>query len=150
MVERSAVEGARCSPSRQPLPPPDGLIAVRRVKLDQPRLSLRSFASNKGGAAAAKAVEHEIATTRAVADGVGYQRHRLDSGMHGKIRKPIGREGVCPGICPHVGAVAAVLSEFDVINVLATTVLPNEDQFMLATIERAHAPISFMPHYKIF
>src|SRR6516162_10216169 len=95
----------------------------------------------KSRAAAAKAVEDEIAAAGAVPDGVGYERDRLDRGVHGKLIEPICTEHVRPGIGPDIAAVTSMLSELDIVNVLAAAVLPDKDEFVLAAVERPHAGI---------
>src|SRR5262249_29682561 len=125
------------------------LIAVDRVELDQARLPVGPFAGDKSCAAAAKAVEDEITAAGAVPDGVGYERERLDRWVHGKLIEPICAEHIRPGIGPDIAAVTAMLSELDIVNVLAAAVLPDKDQFVLAAVERAHAAIGFSPNDKV-
>ena len=59
-------------------------------------------------------------------------------------------ERICTGIGPNVGAMAAVLSEFNVIDMSSAAVLPDENELMLATIERAHSSIVLVPDRDIF
>jgi hypothetical protein len=69
--------------------------------------------------------------------------------MHCEVRKPFGPEGVRPGIGPHVAAVPSILPEAKVINMFAATMLPDENQFMLAAIETAIARVGFVPDNEI-
>ena len=80
---------------------------------------------------------------------IDYERDRLDRGVHGKLVEPICTEHVRPGIGPDIAAVTSMLSELDIVNVLAATVLPDKDQFVLAAVERPHAAIGFTPNDKV-
>lgn len=149
MIERHAGNRLHGLSSRKLLPAPNDLIAVDRVELDQARLPVGPFAGDKSRAAAAKAVEDEITAAGAVPDRVGYERDRLDRGVHGKLIEPICAEHIRPGIGPDIAAVTSMLSELDIVNVLAAAVLPDKDQFVLAAVERAHAAIGFSPNDKV-
>ena len=46
---------------------------------------------------------------------------------------------------PDIGAVAAMLSQFDIIPVRRPAVLEHVDQLVLAPVERPHAGIVFDP-----
>ena len=65
------------------------------------------FSAAINRARSGKAVEHDLAPPRAVADRVGNERHRLHGRVHGKLVHPAGLHGVDPGIVPHVRAIAA-------------------------------------------
>ena len=78
MIERHTGNRLHGLSSRKPLPAPNDLIAVDRVELDQARLPVGPFAGDKCGAAAAKAVEDEIAAAGAVPDGIGYEREQAE------------------------------------------------------------------------
>src|SRR5258708_3795831 len=149
MIERHTANRLHGLSSRKLLPAPNDLIAVDRVELDQARLPVGLFAGNKSRAAAAKAGEAETAAAGAVPDGLGYERNRLDRGVHGKLIEPICTEHVRPGLGPDIAAVTSMLSELDIINVLAAAVLPDKDQFVLAAVERPHAAIGFIPNDKV-
>src|SRR5260221_7342929 len=95
MIERHTANRLHGLSSRKLLPAPNDLIAVDRVELDQARLPVGPFAGDKSRAAAAKAVEDEIAAAGAVPDGVGYERDRLGPGGHGQTIVPI------PSHTPH-------------------------------------------------
>ena len=43
-----------------------------------------------------------------------------------------------------------MLAELDVVDMFAAAVFPDEDQLMLAAIERAHAGIGLGPNHEIF
>ena len=149
MIERHTGNRLHGLSSRKLLPAPNDLIAVDRVELDQARLPVGPFASDKSRAAAAKAVEDEITAAGAVPDGIGYEGDRLDRGVHGKLIEPICTEYIRPGIGPDIAAVTSMSSELDIVNVLAAAVLPDKDQFVLAAVERPHAGIGFIPNDKV-
>ena len=121
--------------SRKRLPPPHDLVAVDRIEFDQARFSVRPFAGDEGGAASPEAVENKVATMRAVANGVGQERNRLDGRMHGEFLKPIRTKCVRASVGPHVATMAPMFPEFDIVKVLTAAMFPNENQFMLATVE---------------
>src|SRR2546430_16400996 len=98
MIERHTANRLHGLSSRKLLPASNDLIAVDRVELDQARLPGGPFAGDKSRAAAAKAVEDEIAAAGAVADGLGYKRDRLDRGGRGKLIEPICTAHGRPGI----------------------------------------------------
>ena len=77
MIERHTGNRLHGLSSRKLLPASNDLIAVDRVELDQARMPVGPFAGDKSRAAAAKAVEDEIAAAGAVPDGVDYERERL-------------------------------------------------------------------------
>ena len=66
MIERRTGNRLHRLSSRKLLPASNDLIAVDRVQLDQARLTVGPLARDKSGAAAAKAVENDIAALRAV------------------------------------------------------------------------------------
>src|SRR5258708_29929676 len=101
MIERHTAHRLHGLSSRKLLPAPNGLIAVDRVELDQARLPVGPFAGDKSRAAAAKAVEDEIAAAGAVADGVGYERHPVyRGGKRGKLIEPLCTRHVRPRVGP--------------------------------------------------
>jgi hypothetical protein len=51
---------------------------------------------------------------------------------------------------PDICAVSAVLTELDIVAVRGFAILEDEDQLMLAAVERAHAGIVFNPVAKVF
>ena len=111
----------------RPVTPADGLIAVNRVDFDQACPAAGPFTGNQGCAASTKAIEHEIAASRAVQDGIGHEPDRFDGRVHREVRQAIRAEAVCPGIAPDVAAVSSVLSKLDIIGVFAPAIFPNED-----------------------
>jgi hypothetical protein len=84
-----------------------------------------------------------------VPDGICHQRDRFDRWMKGKI-VTIVTEAVHARIASDIGAVAAVLAEFNVVDVRFGSRLENEHEFMLRTIERSHAAIGLGPDTDIF
>ena len=58
-------------------------------------------------------------------------------------------EGIGTGITPHIAAVAPVPAELDIVGVRAAVLLENQDELVLAAIERAHAGIVLDPDTQI-
>src|SRR5215831_6806381 len=123
------------------LPAPNGGVDIERVNLDAIRSPAYAFSSKQCGTGSHKGVEHDVVAPRGVLDCIGNQRDGLDRGMDGKIVQPALAEGVHARIGPHIGAVSAVPTELDVVQVSCITVLVNEDQFMLGTVEAALASV---------
>src|SRR5204862_6312782 len=76
-----------------------------------------AFSGNHRGAAAEKAVEHDVAALGAVEDRIGDHRHRLHRRMQCQeiaLRAAAGK-GVEPGIMPDIAAIAAKLAELDIV-----------------------------------
>ena len=69
--------------------------------------------------------------------------------MKGKVGA-ISAEAVHASVAPDIGAVAAVLAEFNIVDVRFGSRLEDEHEFMLRTIERSHAAIGLGPDTDIF
>ena len=95
-----------------------------------------------------QSVEHNVAAGGAVQDGVGHHPHALRRRMHAQQVALLG-ERARTRIHPHVGAIAAVLAEQDIVAVRRATVLVNEDEFVAAAIEGAHAGVVLDPHAEV-
>lgn len=54
-------------------------------------------------------------------------------------------EGVDSRILPYIGAIASILSQFEIVDVLAIALLKDKYQLMLGTVERAHTTIILHP-----
>ena len=71
---------------------------------------------NHCGAGASKSIEHNSLSMGTVPDGIRHQCDRFDRRMKGKVGT-LSAEAVHAGVAPDIGAVAAVLAEFDIIDV---------------------------------
>ena len=60
------------------------------------------------------------------------------------------REGVNPGIAPHVGPIAPEAAELDVVAVRALAEFEHEDKLMSGTVQRTHPAIILDPDAEIF
>jgi hypothetical protein len=88
----------------------------------------------------------------AVEDRVRHHRHRLHRRVQRQqiaLRCRAG-EGVGPGIAPDIAAVAAELAELDVVAVRPAALFEDEDELVLAAVERAHAGVVLDPNADIF
>jgi hypothetical protein len=101
---------------------------------------------------AEKGIKHDVAASRAVEDRVGDHRHRLD----GRVQRreiallAAAGKGIAPRIVPHIAAVAAELAELDIIAMPMAAVFEDEDQLVLAAVERAHPGIVLDPDTEVF
>src|SRR6202023_3290746 len=92
----------------QRLPAVEACVDMERIKLHTVAAAAGTLGRDNRGAAAKKAIEHDIATRRAVKDGIGDHRHRL----HCRVQRQqialgaTAGEGVNPRIAPDVGPVA--------------------------------------------
>ena len=86
---------------------------------------------------------------RAVANGVGNQRHRLDRGMHRQLFRAPRLQAVEAGIIPDIGAIAAMAAELDIIDVRRRAVFEDRNQLVLGAVEAAHAAIVLAPDTEI-
>src|SRR5205823_7855007 len=59
-------------------------------------------------------------------------------------------EGVDPGISPNIAAVAAELAELNVVAVGSAALLEDQDELVLAAVERAHPAVVLDPNTEIF
>src|SRR3984893_3320909 len=103
-------------------------------------------------AAAEKGIEDEVATGRTIEDRIGNQRDRLYGRVPGRkiLFLSLSPEMVRARVMPNVAAVAAVLSELNVVPVRRPAVLEQVDQLALAPIQRAHAGVVLDPNAQIF
>src|SRR5208282_5640453 len=99
------------------LPATDRYIDVERIQLHTITASSDPLRSDYGGAATKKRIENDIAARRDVHDCVGHQRGRLHGGVQGEqiAFLPRLRERTRAGVVPHVGAVATIPPELDVV-----------------------------------
>ena len=59
-------------------------------------------------------------------------------------------KGINALIRPYIGPRPTMASEFNVIDVRPSTLLPNKDQLLLAAIKTSHAAVRLAPHANIF
>src|SRR5438105_10682352 len=136
----------------QRLPATDYRIDISGIEFQPIAAPAGALRGDHRRAAAEKGIEHDVAAGRAVEDRVGDHRHRL----HGRVSRQqiallaTAREGVGPGIVPDIAAVAAELSELDVVAMPLAAMFEDEDELVLAPIKRAHPGIVLDPDAEIF
>src|SRR5438477_2268432 len=84
-----------------------------------------------------------------ILDRINHQGDRLDGWMHRKLFEPPLTHGADARIVPDIRASTAVLAQLEVIDVRRSSVLPYENQFVLAAIESAHPGIALVPHAEV-
>ncbi len=70
--------------------------------------------------------------------------------MHGKVFVPCIAKCVDARIIPDIGAVAACVTQPEIIDMRRAALFKHKDQFVLGGIERAHATIGFVPDAEVF
>lgn len=76
----------------QALPALNDDIAITRVELDRPGGPPALLSDDQRRARTTKGIEHDIAALRAIANGVGYHRHRFYRRVHGELISAAGRD----------------------------------------------------------
>jgi len=135
----------------QDLPAANGGIDIAWIELQRAAAPAGALGRDHRRAAAEKGVEHDLAARRAVEDRIGDHRHRLDRRVQGQeiaLATAAGK-GIGAGIVPHIAAVAPKPAELDIVAVRAAALLEDQDELVLAAIERAHAGIVLDPHTQI-
>jgi hypothetical protein len=94
--------------------------------------------------------EHDIAAFDAIEDRVRNQRYRLHSWV---VRESVlgafaGETGGAR-VCPDIGPRPSEATELDIVEMLLSAVSKQKQQFVLATVKRAHSGISFGPDDQI-
>ena len=115
--------------------------------------SKASFAALGGDQRCARAeedIEDEISSFRDVLKRIRNQRSGLDRRVQSQIFRPTANERVHRGVVPDIGAVAAMLSEVDHVEMRRRANAVDEDQFVLRTVERAHASVRLVPEAQEF
>ena len=117
-----------------------------------PRQTRPTRSAAIGRAAAEEWVEDEVAASRAIQEGIGDQGDRLYRWVdRGKLPfLVLSPEIVGTRVMPDIAAVAAMLTQFDVIPVRCPAVFEDEDQFVLAPVQRAHAGVVLDPDAQVF
>src|SRR5437667_12367733 len=99
------------------LPPPDSNVDVSWVELDCSRLPSSTLGSDQHGATASERIEDDAFAMAAVAQCIGDQADGLDRGVQSQQFMPFAGEGIHTRIGPHVGPVAPVLAELEIVDV---------------------------------
>src|SRR5262245_60642979 len=120
-----------------------------RIELEAVATATCTMGGHKGGARAGKGIENNALALGAILDGIGYELDRLDRRMARQLFIAGFSEAVDARIRPHIGAVAAMLAELNIIDMGRGARLIDEDQFVLAAVEAPHAPIGLGPHAEI-
>jgi hypothetical protein len=69
--------------------------------------------------------------------------------MHRQFLQPSGAHRAYASIVPHICPIATMLTELEIIGVRGSPGLPHENQFMLRSVERAHAGIGLVPDTEV-
>src|SRR5258707_9691647 len=94
----------------------DGDIAVGWIYLNAVAPPPGLFRRYQGRARADKGVEHNALAMRAIPDGISHHRHRFYRGMQTQI-SAVAAKAVYPSVVPDIGAVPAVFTQLDIVNV---------------------------------
>src|SRR5438105_7958119 len=151
IVETVSPRGVDGAFAGEALPSPNRGIDIERIELDAAADPADTLGRQQRRATAEKRVEDKLAAGRTIENRIGDQRDRFYRGMkRGKVPLfALSPEIVQAWVMPHVGAVAAMLTQFDVIPVRRPAVLEHEDQLVLAPVERPHAGIVLDPHAQV-
>src|SRR6516162_8695249 len=135
----------------QDLPAANGGIDIAWIELQRAAAPAGALGRDHRGAAAEKGVEHDLAARRAVEDSIGNHRHRLDRRVQGQEIALLAAagEGISAGITPDIAAMTAKPTELDIVAVRTAALLKDQDELVLAAIERAHAGIVLDPDTQI-
>ena len=120
-------------------------IDVARIELKPSGPPASQLGSDHRRAAAEEGIEDQAIALRAILDGIGDERHRLDGRMHGERFVASCAEAVDAWIGPDVGAVASVLAELEVVDMRCRSDLEDGDEFVLRAVEGAHAGVGLGP-----
>src|ERR1700720_2870081 len=142
---------SRLIPSKR-LPTPHDRVDIERVQLESEATSSGSLGSDQCSAAAKKTIEHDIAASSGIHDCIRYHSDRFYSRVEAQQVALVAgsRKRTRAGIGPEVAPVSAVRTKHYVIAVSLAPMLEDEDEFVLATIQRAHAGVVFGPNAEIF
>src|SRR5438270_209425 len=131
----------------QGLPAANGGIDIAWIELERATAPARALGGDHRGTAAEKGVEHDVAAGRAVEDRIADQCHWLHRRVQCQeitLRAAAG-EGIGAGVIPHIAAVAPKPAELDIVAVRPAALFEDQDELVLAAIERAHAGIVLDP-----
>src|SRR5262249_47533461 len=134
------------------LPAPDCGIDVSRVDFDAVAPPASALGGHQGRAAAEKTIERNVTARRAVQNGIGDEsdwfRGRMESEQIAFFSSS--PEIIGCGICPHIGAIAAMSPEVDVVAMWTPARFKHRYMFVLATVEGAHPGIVLDPDANVF
>src|SRR4029078_6359327 len=105
----------------QSLPAVNADVDILGIECPRPRVSGAPLGGDEDRAAAGKRIEDDALAMAAIAERIGDQAHRLDGRVHGEQRA-LGA-AIDARVRPHVGAVAAVLAELEVVDVRRVALL---------------------------
>jgi hypothetical protein len=115
------------------LPAAEDPITIDRIEFTDSCAPAGLMRRDQSRTRAAEKIKHDASAARNVFDGVGGHRNRLDRRMEAKLFKPA-------AILPDVRPVAAVLAEFEAVEMGGGPILEGEDQLMAGAIEGARTP----------
>src|SRR5947207_13595642 len=101
------------------LPAADDRVDIAGIELKSVAAPAGALGGDHRRAAAEKAVEHDVAAGRTVEDRIGDHRHRLHRRMQRQQIALLAAagEGIGPGVAPEIAAIAAELTELDIVAV---------------------------------
>src|SRR6185312_11372791 len=112
------------------LPAPYGNVDIERIDFETICASTDALGREDRRAASHKGVEHDVASSGAIANRVGDKRDWFHRRMNGQFIHPISAERVHPSIAPNIGAVAAVFTKLDIVLMRGVAILEHSDELM--------------------
>src|SRR5262249_4516502 len=116
---------------REFLPAADSDVDVQRIQLNDPSDPAGALGAQHGGAAAAERVQYEPVPATTVANQIGHEGDGFDGRVKLKLAATRGMQAVDAGVFQHVGAVAAIGAESEVIDVRRHAIFEHSDKFVL-------------------
>src|SRR5208337_2453317 len=128
-IEGLAGSGETGGGARVGLPTTNNDVDVERIELKPMAATSKPLTSDQRRAAAEERVEHDVAATGHIEDGVRDHSDRLHSRMQGREPPFLSRpsETRSRGVGPHVAAMPPVDAELDVVAIAACPQLEHEN-----------------------
>src|SRR5215467_15852244 len=109
------------------LPTAHDKIDVKRIELCQPGAAPCAFRGDQRGATSSKWIKNVGASTRAIFNCVGDQRHRLNGRMHFRRFSLPRTDRADTGIFPNVRSIASALPKSEIVDMRRVTDFENEN-----------------------
>src|SRR5262249_31632003 len=121
LVEAKLADRVDCIPAGESLPAADGNIDKTRLDLDRASVAAPRSGRHDSGARPTKSIEYDIATTRAVLDGIGNESDRLRGRVRRELIHAAGAKRVHPGVVPDIRAGTPVSAQLDIVEMRSLT-----------------------------